>query len=312
MLWIIAMGIFFPAFIITTLIFTKAFLWKTETSSQTDDRQLVLRVMGAISAALVAIMVATTFFSSFHTVPAGHVGVVYEFGAIVNQTTDGPVWTTPWQNLKRADNRVQKITFEEIAAASKETQDVTYVVTLNYRVSPDAVQSLYRNVGANYFEILVPSRLQQILKDESVQYPAIEITQKRDEIREAVTSRLASELAPYSVTIVSLQIDNINYSPEFNSAIERKQVATQAALEAEETVRKTEAEARQAIERARGEGESVLIRAQSEAEANRILSESITPELLQRQAIDKLNPNVSVIMLPSSEGIIIDPGSLIK
>lgn len=247
------------------------------------------------------LIVGSTLFASFHTVQAGHVGVVYEFGGITGQTGDGPVWIAPWKNIKAADTRVQKVTFEEIAAASRETQDVTYQVTLNYRVSPDAVQGLFRNVGVNYFDILVPSRLQQILKDESVQYEAIEITQKRDELREAVASRLAAELLPYSVSIVSLQIDNIDYSEEFNRSIEAKQVATQDALREQQRVQQAIYEAQQAVERANGE-----------AQANRILSESITTELLQRQAIDKLNPNVTVIMVPSSEGIIIDPGSLIR
>lgn len=243
----------------------------------------------------------SSFAFSIHQVEAGHVGVVYSFGEITGQTGEGLVWTAPWADVRNADTRVQKHTFEDIAAASFETQDVRFRVTLNYRVSPIAVQSLYRNVGVNYFDVLVPSRLDQILKDETVQFTAIEVTQKRDEIREAVASRLAAELGAYSVEVVSLQIDNIDYSAAFNESIEQKQVATQDALREQERVKQAQYEAQQSVERAKGE-----------AEANNILSASITPQLLQRQAIEALADNISVVLIPTGEGLIIDPSSILR
>jgi len=253
-----------------------------------------------------------TFAMSIHQVEAGQVGVVYRFGEIVDQTGEGLVLTAPYESVKNADIRVQRHTFEGITAASFETQDVRFQITLNYRVSPEDIQFLYRNVGTKYFDTLVPSRLDQILKDESVQYSAIEITQKRDEIRDTVSRRLGAELAAYSVEIVSLQIDNIDYSQAFNESIERKQVATQDALEAKERIEQAKNEAQSAIEKARGLAEATRLEAEGQAAANDLLNASLTPSLIQWQAVQRLSDNIQIALIPSGEGIIIDPATILS
>lgn len=274
----------------------------------------------------VLVMVATTLFSSVTTIPSGHVGVVYQFGSIQGQREEGVVFKAPWQDIKQANIQEQSFRFEgerAIEGASLETQDVTFTVTLNYRLSANKVQSLFRDVGTNYFEVLVQDRMQQIFKDEAVQYPAIEITTKRDEIREAVAARLRQELEPYSISVVTLQIVNISYSDEFNRSIEEKQVATQNALRAQEQVKQKEYEAQQAVAEAKGladskviaaqgEADSRRITAQGEADANTTVNASLNAQVLQYEAIKKLADNVQIALIPSGQGIILDPSALLK
>lgn len=272
------------------------------------------------------VVVVTTLSASVETVPAGHIGVIYQFGSIQGQREEGVVFKMPWQDMKKANVQEQKYRFEgenAIEGASLETQDVTFTVALNYRLSPDKVQSLFREVGPNYFEVLVESRMQQIFKDEAVQYPAIEITTKRDEIREAVVERLRQELAPYSITVVTLQVVNISYSEEFNRSIEEKQVATQNALRAQEQVKQKEYEAQQAVAVAKGEADSKVIAAQGEADARRITAQgeadanaavnaSLNTQILQYEAIKRLADNVQIALIPSGEGFILDPSSILR
>jgi len=92
------------------------------------------------------------------------------------------------------------------------------------------VQQLYRTVGLNFFNVLVESRVIQNFKDETVKYKSVEIAPNRESIRKAVRERLEKELSPFSIEVVDLLLDNIDFNPEFKKAIEDKQIATQRAL----------------------------------------------------------------------------------
>lgn len=244
--------------------------------------------------ALVLFVIVATVFRSFHSVSAGHVGVVYQFGNIVGQTDAGLVAIAPWKELREANVQVQRASFEQLDSFTSETQDVFIKATINYQVSPKDIQILYRTVGPDYFEKLVPNRVNQFFKDETVKYSAIEIAPNRDQIRSDVLRRLKSELAPYSIQVDDLLIDSISFSQAFTKAIEDKQIATQEAQAAQNRVKTAEYQAQQIIKTAQGQ-----------AEANRLKRQTLTPLLVQQNAIDKLNPNVQVILLPSNSNFLL-------
>ena len=249
--------------------------------------------------------------SSCHQVPAGHVGIVYEFGGIIGQRSEGLQWVAPWQDMNEASVRVQGHNFPKLDSFSAETQDVFVAATLNVQVSPKDIQNLYRDVGPNYFEVLVRPRVQQAFKDETVKYRSVEIAPNRETIRQAVRTRLSRELAAHSIKVEDLLIDNIDFRKEFKDAIEAKQIATQRALEEEQKIVAEKHRAQQNRERAEGEGDARLTIAKKEAEANRALSESITPALTAYLTVLKLAPNAQVIMLPSNQPFILG-GDVLK
>lgn len=249
-----------------------------------------------------------TLLLMVRAVGAGNVGVVYEFGSIVGQVEEGVHIVAPWQSVTTANVQTQKAQFEKIAAVSQETQDVTVDITVNYRVSPGAIQTLYREVGTDYFNRLVPSRVNQFVKDTTVQYTTVDIAPNREKIKRQVAEKLSTSLAAYSVEIVDVNIDNLAFSEQFTNAVEAKQVATQEAERERQRVRQREFEGQQQVATAR-----------ASAQANRLLSASLTDEILRQRALDvqqaaieKLNPKVSVVMLPSTgAGSLIDVSSLI-
>lgn len=259
----------------------------------------------AILIGVPVIWVAWTIFASVHMVEAGHIGVVYTFGDVTGQVEAGLQTTAPWQAVRVASTQVQRETFQKIDAFSEETQDVFITATLNYEVSPDAIQELYRNVGPSWFDRLVESRVLQIFKDATVAYKSVQIAPAREEIRTTVRSRLRAELQPFSIDVVDLLIDNIDFRPEFKEAIERKQIATQDAQTAQNRVAEARFKAQQQVETAKGEAQSVLVRAQAQARANRLLSQSLTERIVRYEAVQKLAPNVSTILLPSDAGFLL-------
>jgi len=255
---------------------------------------------------ILALMVFITFFASVHQVPAGHIGVVYEFGGIKGQIGEGLQFVAPWRDVLLANIQVQRRVFDKLNAFSEESQDVFVRASLNVRVSPQTIQQLYRTVGPNFFNVLVESRVIQNFKDETVKYKSVEIAPNRENIRKAVRERLERELSPFSIEVVDLLLDNIDFNPEFKKAIEDKQIATQRALEEQQKIEGEKHKAQQAIERAKGEGSAILFRAEKEAEANRKLAASLTPELVRYAMVQKLSDKIQVMMLPSGQNFILD------
>ena len=259
----------------------------------------------------VVLALAVTLRASLHSVDAGHVGVVYTFGAITTQTDSGLVMTLPWQDLKQASIQVQKYTDQNVSAASKETQNLSASVTLNYQVSPIAIQKLYTNVGPNYQDVLIPSRVNNFFKEEAVKYASVDVLPHREDIRIAVRDKLSHELDPYSITVNDLLIDNIHFDDAFTQAIEQKQVATQNAQAEANKVAISEAQAKQKAATAQGDADALRINAQGQADANNLLNASLTPQLIQFQAVQKLAPNVQIALIPSGQGLILDPSTLL-
>ncbi len=247
-----------------------------------------------------------TVIASIHQIPAGHIGVVYEFGSIRGQIGEGARFVFPWRSVTQANIQVQQHTFDDLDAFSEETQDVLVKATLNYRVSPQAIQKLYREVGPNYFDVLVAPRVEQNFKDETAKYKSVDIAPRREELRHAVSTRLEQELAAWSIEVTDLLLNNIDFRPEFKTAIENKQIATQNALEQEQRVVVAQRQAEQAIKTAEGQGQAILTVAEKQAEANRALSASLSDSLIQYSLVQKLGDKISVIILPSGQNFILD------
>ena len=274
--------------------------WSCRNNNDADVRKV------GSSAALVAPALAVLFsvWESVYQIPAGNVGIVYTFGAITGQRGDGLQWVAPWQDVKKASVQIKGHAFPKLASFSKETQEVFVDATINVQVSPKNIQELYREVGEDWFNILVRPRVLQAFKDETVKYTSVDIAPNREAIRKAVRERLKLELSSHSVSVQDLLLDNIAFSKEFQQSIENKQKSSQDALAEFEKVAGERNKADQKIEEARGKGQSILVEAQKQAEANLVLAKSITPELVQYLFASKLAPNVSVMMVPAGQQFI--------
>jgi regulator of protease activity HflC (stomatin/prohibitin superfamily) len=260
-----------------------------------------------------AVWVFVTLLMSFHTVGSGEVGVVYRFGKIVGQRDPGVQILPPWESLSKQSIKVQKYRFQkaegqgaEIIAFSSETQDVYFDVTLNYSLDKNQVQTLFKTVGPKWFEVLVPPRVHNFFKEETVAYTADQIAPHREEIRQKVKARLSQDLAQYSITVNDLLIDNLDFSKQYKQAIEDKQAAKQAAQEAEAKVATATAQANQVIEKAKGDAEAVKIAADAQASANAELAASLTDALVQYTYIQKLGPDVRVIITDGRSPVIVN------
>lgn len=293
---------------------------EAEPGSPESDRGMIVAVAAVI--VFVLWVGAHTALTALKPIEAGSVGVVYQFGEIVGQKGEGLQFIAPWQELRTESIKVQRKRFDNISGFSRETQDVIVSTTLNYRVDPAAVQQLYRTVGPNWFDTLVEPRINQFFKAETVKYNTVDIAPNREQIRLDVQAKLDADLRQFSITVEDLLIDNIDFTSEFKQSIEEKQIAAQNALREQERISQRQAEAQQGIEsakgeaeqereRARGSADAIRIRAEAQAEANTLLDASLTAQVIQYLAVDKLADDLDIALLPSGQGVIIDPATLL-
>lgn len=285
------------------------------------NRKIGVKVLSAI---LTGIFVLAILFSLFAQVPAGHMGLVYQFGAIRGVRTDGLQFKSPWQTIVPVNIQTQKEAYEDIVCFSQETQEVFVNGTVNFYIESTNIRKLYENVGNQYIQKLIKPRVMQEVKNQTVKYTAVDIAPNREAIRKAVKETLMNdpELKDNSIIITDFLLENIDFHDEFKNAIEAKQVATQEALRAAEQIKIEKAKADQAIETARGvaqsdftkkkaEGDSILYVGQKQAEANALLNKTLTPELIQLKMIEKLSDKLQIMIVPSGSVNFFDPKSLL-
>ena len=264
-----------------------------------ETRRRILRLSVVI--VLLLLLIIT---KPFVIVRAGEVGVIYSFGSIIGQVEEGFHLIAPWQFVTHTNIRVQRAVLDRLQSFSQETQDVFVRASLNFQVSPKAVQNLFRTVGPDYYNVLIEPRVAQNFKDETVKYRSVDIAPNRENIRQAVCAKLEKELSPYSIHIVDLLLDNVDFSQEFKRSIENKQIATQKALEEEQLVAPERFKAQQRVEAEKGEGEAKLARAEKEALANQKLAASLTPLLVQQSMIDKLSAKIQLMVVPQGQNFL--------
>lgn len=217
------------------------------------------------------------FVFCFRSVGAGQVGIVTRFGE-VNRTADsGVAIKLPWpiERITKMETRVQKEE-QDSAAATSDLQDVNAKLALNYALDNETALRIYKELGKDYKNRVITPAMQESFKASTAQYTATELLTKRPDVKAKAYEVIKTRLEKYGIRVVDLNIVNFSFSPEFTKAIESKQVAQQQAQQALFLVEKARNEAQAAVEEAKGN-----------AEAQRLLAETVTPETLQRLAINK-------------------------
>lgn len=247
-----------------------------------------------------------TFFHLVHRVGQREVGIVYSFSnTITGATGQGVVFTWPWEHVTTENIGLQNEDFpltESNSAVSKDQQPIFGDIQLNYSLGTDNILSLYKTVGPNWKAILLEGRMLQDFKQVTSTYTAAEITTQRAALRADTKALMSQELKKYDITVNDVLIKNISYSPAYIKAISDKNVQVQKALQAKAKVAQVRAEAEQQIARATGQAKSNLLIADAQAKALAVKGKALEdhPAVLTLEAIDKLNPNASVVICTGS------------
>jgi regulator of protease activity HflC (stomatin/prohibitin superfamily) len=252
---------------------------------------------------IVGIIILIFVWGSFVIVPAGHRGVVLWWGSVEKRVMgEGLNFKIPIaERVIKVDVRVQPHPFKEIDAASKEYQMVKLTGMMNFHIDPAYVNVLYQKVGLDFANKVIDPAFNDFVKEVVPNYSIIEILPKREEIRKRAMTKLGENLSRYHIIVDDIYISNIRFSPEYEKAIEAKQVAQQQVETQRQILAQREIEAQQKVATARGEAEAILVVAQGQAKANEAISRSLSQMLVQYKGIEKWNgilPQVSGGAIP--------------
>jgi len=227
-----------------------------------------------------------------HTVEAGTIGVKIEWGAVQpDPMPEGFHWVSlVGEDIVNINARVLKMEVDS-SASSKDLQVVTTKIALNFRVDPAHVVDIYQDIGAisDVERNIIDPVLQEAVKTATARYNAEELITKRPQVKNDITEYVTQRLSSSNLLVTDLSIVNFQFDDKYQDAIEAKQVAEQQALAAQNDLRRIEVEAKQAAARAQGEANAVLISAKSEAERQELLRRTLTPELVQWEALQRWN-----------------------
>jgi regulator of protease activity HflC (stomatin/prohibitin superfamily) len=251
-----------------------------------QDSQIAFKV--------ILVLLCLALLSSFFAiVSAGERGVLMRFGAVQDTVlSEGihPILPIVY-TVEKLSVRVQS---QEISAeaSSRDLQNVYADVALNWHIIPSEVHRLYQEIGNKQavIERIISPAVEEVLKAVLAKYTAEAIITERGTVKAEVDQALTERLQPYHIAVDDLSLVHIKFSERFREAVEAKQVAEQEAQQAEFVALKAVREA-----------EAIANRARGEAAAQQLLQPGLTPEILQRQAIEKWNGTLPFIV--GGEGV---------
>ena len=186
-------------------------------------------------------------------VPTGYTGILTTFGRVEERTIPAGInLIAPWQNVIKMDNRTQKVQIAT-SAFSSDIQQVDVQLSVNYCIDQETAQILYRTVGIEYYNNIMFPRIQENLKAVFSQYTAESLIAKRDSLdihSVSIAEANYIDMQGYGITIVSIAIEDIDFTDAFTAAVEAKQVAAQNKLTAETEQAQKTMEQQAAAERA--------------------------------------------------------------
>jgi prohibitin 2 len=235
-------------------------------------RPFVRIVIPAIIGIIILLFIVS---ASVNIVDAGYRGVLLKFGAVDTSVAlnEGIHFVTPFRDsVIQMEVRTQK-TVENAASASKDLQDVTTQVALNYRINPDRAQVVYQQLGFEYGNRVIAPAIQESVKQVTARFNAEELITKRETVKNQIEEQIKARLAPYNIVVDTISITEFQFSDQFRKAVEAKVEAQQRALQAQNDLRRIEIEAQQNEAKAVGEQKANVARADGIRQANVLQAE---------------------------------------
>jgi len=255
---------------------------------------------GVLIGIVVLIIIGVVAASAVQIVDAGHRGVLLHWNAVdtnVLPLEEGLHFVTPFaDSVVQMEVRTLKYV-KSTSSASKDLQTVSTAVTVNYHPSPNAVHTLFKEVGMDYENRIIQPAIEEVVKQVTANYNAEELITKRPQVKSDIESEITSRLNTYNVVTEVVSITDFQFSALFAQAIESKVEAEQKAFKAENDLLRIEVEARQHEAQAQGIAKANIAEAQGEAEAIRVINNALSNnphylEWLKTQAWDGKLPLV--------------------
>lgn len=213
---------------------------------------------------LLIVILPLTLTGCFEIVDTGHRGVKTIYGKVQPESLEeGFYWYNPFtSSIKEMNVQVQKYDVET-EAYTKDVQQAKLHIVVNYNLEKTKAHEMFENVGRDWEDRLIPQAVNGTVKAIIGKWDAVDLISNRALAQEAVQNMLVDALESRDVHVTRVEIANIDYSPEFEKAVEAKVTAIQDAEREKNATVQVQEKAKQQVIAAKAEAESMSIRAQA-------------------------------------------------
>lgn len=236
-------------------------------------------------------------------VPPGHAGVVFNrmSGMEKKSLPPGLQFIVPFlQVVYMHDVRTQSLPLANEEAVSSDQQVVHTDVTVNFHPRQNELAALYQEVGFDYTSKIVAPVVREALKAEIAKHKVDNLLANRERVSQSIRDYVTNKLGERHIDMELISLTNLRFSPEYQAAVEAKQVALQQAEAKRNEWQKAKVEAD--ITRTQADAEAYKISATQKALGS-------SPDYIKLEAVRKLNPNADIVYLPHGSSILV-PGTV--
>ncbi len=214
--------------------------------------------------AVIAIVVVSVAGCGIKVVDTGQRGIKTRFGEVVSEALpEGLYFFNPVTSaIVEMDTRVQRVD-AETDTYTRDVQQASVKYTVNYRLQQNAAHLMYRDIGRDWEQKLIPQVVLGTLKEVIGVWDAVDLISNRDKAANAAFESIRSSLAERNVEVSRFEITDISYTREFENSVEQKVIAQQKAIEEQNRTKQIEEQARQKVLSAEAEAKSMQIRAEA-------------------------------------------------
>lgn len=261
----------------------------------------IKKITAVVLSAVLALACAIGAVVCLERVKPGNVGVVYSGRGVEERTlSQGWHWLSPLKHVKQFPISQQQIVFSDDPSDYNKTEHPDWHIdapanggmvgmnlTVNYNFLPDSVVELYKRFNGMDGEAIVESRVQNSIiayvKEVTPRFTVMDIySDKKSEVNQAITEYLNEKLRDeYGINVSGALVIDVELDATLQEKIKAKEQAKQDAEIADLNRQTALAQAETDKVVAQSEADVAMIAARAEAEANRVISASITPELIQ-------------------------------
>ena len=242
----------------------------------------------ALVGVVIVVIALIIIGGAFVQIGPGQRGVLMTFGAVHNGVLDpGLHFKLPFmQSVARMDVQVQNSQAAE-TSASLDLQNVSTTVATNWHILPADAEWVYQHIGneGDLVDKIIRPAISNSVKAVTAHYNAEDLIIHRDQVRDQIQTQMTSELQSYRVVVDSVNITDFHFSDEFAQAIERKQIAQQRAFQAQYELQQAKVLADQRI-----------VEATAQSQAQKLLQQTLTPGIIQQQAIAKWDGHLPAVV----------------
>ncbi|XP_058947421.2 prohibitin-2 [Pocillopora verrucosa] len=198
---------------------------------------------------------------SVYTVEGGHRAIIFSrIGGIQNNIyTEGLHIRIPWFQYPIIYDIRSKPRKIISPTGSKDLQMVNIGLRVLARPQATMLPDMYRKLGLDFDERVLPSIMNEVLKSVVAQFNASQLITMRQEVSLLIRRQLTDRAKDFFIILDDVSITDLSFGREYTAAIEAKQVAQQEAQRAHYQVEKAIQERQQKIVQAEGEAKAATL-----------------------------------------------------